>query len=235
MDPSLLVVVVVEGASVVVCNGECLVYNREWDEEDEEVSESDEFLHRLLQLGAAENDLDKIPFYPFARRINGNTSTECNDDGVPVLEVCVECSLLDLFKTPEAETLRTFLLVKVESKESSTIPFLIQVSFFSCGGMTIGLCTSHKIADAATLSTFSNGWASASSVCDQTLVAPELPKPENDCVTRRYVFGASSIATLKNQAGKDDVVQPTRVEAVSALVWKCTTAAASNRRPYVMS
>ncbi|KAK3027570.1 hypothetical protein RJ639_042339 [Escallonia herrerae] len=31
--------------------GECLLYNGEWDEEDEEVPESDEFLHGLLQLG----------------------------------------------------------------------------------------------------------------------------------------------------------------------------------------
>ncbi|KAK2978486.1 hypothetical protein RJ640_003240 [Escallonia rubra] len=207
---------------------------------------------RSLQLKTSLSKL-LVPFYPFAGRINGNASIECNDDGVPFLEARIKCSLLDLLKKPEAETMRTFLPVQVESKESSTIPLLIRVSFFSCGGMAIGICASHKITDASTLSTFINGWASESSVCDKTPVAPEFvisslfPPcdslttlaieliPENDCVTRRFVFGASSIATLKNKAEKDNAVQPTRVEAVSTLLWKCATAAASNKRPSVMT
>jgi shikimate O-hydroxycinnamoyltransferase len=45
------------------------------------------------------------------------------------------------------------------------------------------------------------------------------------CVSRRIVFDASAIASLKAKAASPSVQNPTRVEVVSALLWKCIMAA----------
>lgn len=46
----------------------------------------------------------------------------------------------------------------------------------------------------------------------------------------RYAFDASKIAALKAKAASTSVQQPTRVEAVSALLWKCAVKASSRLR-----
>ena len=43
--------------------------------------------------------------------------------------------------------------------------------------------------------------------------------------SRRFVLNASKISMLKTQAASTDVPQPTLVEAVTALIWKCAMAA----------
>ncbi|PRQ27334.1 putative vinorine synthase [Rosa chinensis] len=45
------------------------------------------------------------------------------------------------------------------------------------------------------------------------------------CVTNRFVFEASAVAKLKEQAATSSLQNPSRVEAVSAFIWKCATAA----------
>ncbi|PRQ36462.1 putative salutaridinol 7-O-acetyltransferase [Rosa chinensis] len=42
-----------------------------------------------------------------------------------------------------------------------------------------------------------------------------------DCAKRRFVFDASNILRLKSKAASAIVPNPTRVEVVSALIWKC--------------
>ena len=56
----------------------------------------------------------------------------------------------------------------------------------------------------------------------------------------RYVFEASKLAELKSKVASKIVEQPTRVESVSALLWKCmSTASRTNRksttRPTIMA
>ncbi|GFY95140.1 hypothetical protein Acr_10g0005250 [Actinidia rufa] len=74
------------------------------------------------------------------------------------------------------------------------------------------------IADAATLTAFINGWASAA-----------LGFPDANVISRRFVFDGSKIAALKAKLTKESVTQPTRVEAVSALLWHSVTAASRSR------
>ncbi|XVF85151.1 hypothetical protein PTKIN_Ptkin17bG0095500 [Pterospermum kingtungense] len=49
-------------------------------------------------------------------------------------------------------------------------------------------------------------------------------------LTRRLVFDASKILMLKAKCASTDVPQPTRVEAVTAILWKCARAAATSNR-----
>ncbi|CAL8150447.1 unnamed protein product [Prunus armeniaca] len=171
-------------------------------------------------------------FYPFAGTIQSNdVSISCNDHEATFFEARVNCT--------------GHLL-------------LVQANFFECGGVAIGLGLniSHKIIDAYTLCKFINSWAAialGSANTDHVVppvefgatasIFPPLdflnsPQPSIDfvkenCITRRYVFDASKIAALKSKAPSAAVPNPTRVEVVSALIWKCVMEASRSNSDFV--
>ncbi|KAF9673706.1 hypothetical protein SADUNF_Sadunf10G0052100 [Salix dunnii] len=181
-------------------------------------------------------------FYPLAGRIKDGVSIECNDFGAVFVESRVSCVLSKFLEKPDAEVLRKFIPVGTESPEALTGSLvLVQANFFACGGLAIGACISHKVADPVTFSTFIKAWAAAAfgSVEDTTVlplfnassVFPtqnlSLAKPaavelmSYKCVTKRVVFDSPKIAALQAKAASESVTCPTRVEAVTALIWKC--------------
>jgi hypothetical protein len=181
-------------------------------------------------------------FYPLAGRIKDGASIECNDLGAVFVESRVSCLLSKFLEKPDAEAIRKFIPVETESPEALTGSLvLVQANFFACGGLAIGVCISHKAADPVTFSTFIKAWAAAAfrSVDDSTVLplfnASSLFPPQNlpltrpaavelmndKCVTKRLVFDASKIAALQAKAVSESVTCPTRVEAVTALIWKC--------------
>ncbi|VVA35324.1 PREDICTED: BAHD acyltransferase [Prunus dulcis] len=187
-------------------------------------------------------------FYPLAGRIKGDAAIECNDDGAEFVEARVKCSLSEIFEHPDAEMLRQFLPVEPESREAGTGTLLrVQVNLFECGGMSIGFSISHKFGDATTLSTFINCWTAAAHDQSNMLMLPKFgaaslfsplnftnsePQPSVEVdkekfITRRFVFDASKIAALQSKVTSSVVPKPTRVEAVSALIWKCKIEASS--------
>ncbi|KAA8540714.1 hypothetical protein F0562_024367 [Nyssa sinensis] len=180
-------------------------------------------------------------FYPLAGRMRGDNLVDCNDQGVDYLEAHVDGQLSDIMKKPEVEVLNQFIPFKNNSaKLSMEQQLAIQVNFFACGGIAIGICISHRIADGLTLSTFIKGWAATARGGETNLVSPSFdsaslfpprdlsrprpaaPTPKERLVTRRFVFEASAIAALKAQVSFGScLLKPTRVEVVSALIWKC--------------
>lgn len=127
---------------------------------------------------------------------------------------------------------------------------VVQINCFACGGIVISVCTCHKIIDATTAFNFVNDWSklnreqeseskstSASLLPYDLLYAGDtifslgnLPKfPEVDfaidktIVCKRFVFEASKIKLLKNLVNFNSrvVENPTRVEVVTALIYKC--------------
>ncbi|KAI3706828.1 hypothetical protein L6452_24820 [Arctium lappa] len=174
-------------------------------------------------------------FYPYAGRINGDAFVDCNDDGIPYSEAIVDCSLSDVLKECDLNLMSQFVPLTEESvNPDHTIPLLVQVSLFKCGGIAIGACSSHKIGDAANFFTFIREWANVS-LNDNPVLVPEftisslfpsinslnfntgIKIPMNEkLVRKRFVFDASSISSLKGQT-----TPSTRVQAVSALIWKC--------------
>ncbi|XP_048328519.2 BAHD acyltransferase At5g47980 [Ziziphus jujuba] len=140
------------------------------------------------------------------------------------------------------------------SKDSTSIPLLqVQASFFECGGLAIGLCMSHKLADAATMSKFISIWAAIAAGHEQPAQTQQLPivefnaasyfpprehlsafkspitisKVPNKCVVKkRYVFDRTNIEALREKAVSQSVKRPSRVEAVTVLIWRCAMAAA---------
>ncbi|OMO81411.1 Transferase [Corchorus olitorius] len=193
-------------------------------------------------------------FYPFAGRIVSNSLIECNDEGVEYIETRVNCHLHDILKQRPHCYSRNKLLPPLYDSITEALTddhciLMVKVNFFECGGMAIGVSISHKVADLFTLSTFINTWAAMaqgngnSNVIDpefgtfSSLFPPmplpnskfQVPKVEN-VATRRLVFDASKISMLKAQAASRDVAQPSRVQAVTGLIWKCAMAAATSNR-----
>lgn len=185
-------------------------------------------------------------FYPLAGKINNDICVECDDViGAKYFEARVNGLLLnDFLSKPETEVLLQFFPIEVESPEAGTGPLLlVQASFFNCGGLAIGICISHKLADASSFSTFINCWAktafgksekalpvpdftSASKLFptfsydhEQQPTAVELKKEKS--ATKRFVFDSSKIASLKSKTASSIVDRPTRVEVVAGLIWRC--------------
>ncbi|KAJ4710092.1 Vinorine synthase-like [Melia azedarach] len=189
--------------------------------------------------------------YPLAGIIKDQTTIECNDGGAEYVEARVNCRLSDILEQPDAFVLRSFLPVEIESIEAETGSLLfVQANFFDCGGVALGVCISHKIGDAATLSTVINSWANAAvdypgpnSAASPLFMASSIFPPLNSriptmnlvrdkYVTRRYVFGSLNISAIKAQATSATVRQPTRVEAVTALIWKCMINITKSTKPF---
>lgn len=130
-----------------------------------------------------------------------------------------------------------------------------QITSFNCGGITIGLCISHRIADASTLSSFVKHWAAtalgdgsspAAPVFNSATLFPPRNTPDftpnshspsvlqplsPNLVTRRFILTPSSIQSLQQEAAANSpIAKPTRVEVVTALVWsRCMAAKGAER------
>ncbi|KAB1203568.1 Vinorine synthase [Morella rubra] len=190
-------------------------------------------------------------FYPFAGRIIDNLSIDCSDEGgVDYLEARVNCILVDYLNQPDPASLLKFLAREGSWKEPSEGDpvAMVQVNIFACGGIAIGVLVCHMIADGTAMSVFLKGWAATArkachAVCpnfeapsifiqseaypkEATMMALTTPFLRfGKCTTRRIAFDASAIASLQANASSSSVRNPTRVEVVSALLWKCITAA----------
>ncbi|KAL0307402.1 UNVERIFIED_CONTAM: Stemmadenine O-acetyltransferase [Sesamum angustifolium] len=99
-------------------------------------------------------------YYPLAGRIRENSWVDCNDAGAEYVEAWFNnVQLSDVIEKSGTEELKQY--VPVEPCGGGDVPLAVQVSFFSCGGTAIGLCLSHRVADAMSLVTFINAWAAA--------------------------------------------------------------------------
>lgn len=195
-------------------------------------------------------------FYPLAGRIKNESSVDCNDEGVDFSEARVNCCLVDVLDKPDSGSLAQFLPCDLDSTKSASGSILaIQINLFNCGAVAIGVCMSHKIADGSTLSTFINSWALLTSNInvhiDPTFIAgsifpsrdlsmmPKISIAQGKCITKRFVFDAANIKTLKERVLYKGIDKPTRIESISALIWKCAMVASRVRygsfRPSILT
>ncbi|XP_016648487.1 PREDICTED: BAHD acyltransferase At5g47980-like [Prunus mume] len=187
-------------------------------------------------------------FYPLAGEFQYNVSISCNDHGAAFFDAQVNCPISNILDKPDLG-----MLWKLLPSGHTSYLLQVQANFFECGGLAIGVNISHKVADASTMSKFINSWAAiafgSASTSDYVVppaeygVAASLfppvdflnrpPTPSGSansgikekCITRRFLFDASKIAALKSKAATTTVPNPTRVEVVSALIWKCAAEA----------
>ena len=83
--------------------------------------------------------------------------------------------MYDFLEHPKIESLNQFLPCYPFRKEPNPIEaaqLAIQVNIFDCGGITIGVCMSHKITDVITMSAFLKSWAATAGGPCNKLVHP---------------------------------------------------------------
>ncbi|KAK6115694.1 hypothetical protein DH2020_007963 [Rehmannia glutinosa] len=203
------------------------------------INDHDSFISQTTQQLKLSLSVILTRFYPLAGRVNGGgRSINCNDQGATTYQIFSE--------NPDQNLPRHLLPCEItwdaEQCPDSTAA-LIQVNYFDCGGVAIGIVFWHKIGDAMTMGNFLNSWAnttrgSREPICPNYIAQSMFPYKEEmpnqsgslaailktgKSVMRRYVFDKMSISKLKAKSGA--VERPSRVEVVSALIWKCFMAA----------
>ncbi|KAM0040047.1 putative alcohol O-acetyltransferase [Helianthus debilis subsp. tardiflorus] len=170
-------------------------------------------------------------FYPLAGTIKDDFSIDCDDAGARYATMRVDTSLPEFLKHLDLGLINGLLPC--------------DPTFDGLGVVELVLCISHKILDGTALATFVKCWASIHR--ENARLVPDLTVrflPATDsrlrdssmamwaslikfgkCSTGRFVFDRFAITKLKAEAGRNGVQQPTRVEVVSALLWKCVMAA----------
>ncbi|EOY22400.1 3'-N-debenzoyl-2'-deoxytaxol N-benzoyltransferase, putative [Theobroma cacao] len=204
---------------------------------------------RSLQL---KESLSKtlVHFYTFAGRLSESFSIDCNDNGATYIEAQVAIDMSVVLKEPEIDLLLQLLPCDPHenlAEPSAQVVLSIQVNYFACGGMAICVCVHHAVADASAVATFLQSWAAVA--CGANLTDTEtfdctslFPRQDlsgfwevleenkdliirEDVVTTRFLFDRSKIDVLRDEIGNgSSLYRPTRVEAVSALIWNAMVA-----------
>ncbi|KAF9605178.1 hypothetical protein IFM89_014291 [Coptis chinensis] len=186
-------------------------------------------------------------FYPLGGKVVDNDTIDCDDSGVEYWETEIKSRLDEFLSNPVADEVDQLLPTYLHCRMSTETQLQIQVSTFECGGMAIGARISHKVADAATLCSFVNTWATKTSGTNKAVtprfVSAALFPPRQvsqfapsdvglpvqpRLVSKRFVFDSSDITLLKAKSAV--TLHPTRVQVVTALMWKCLMNASSKLR-----
>ncbi|CAH8362880.1 unnamed protein product [Eruca vesicaria subsp. sativa] len=212
---------------------------------------SSEMVSRRLKISLSKT---LTRFYPLAGRIE-DVSLNCNDEGAVFTEARTDLLLSDFLKNNQLllDSLGEFLPLTAPEESAGSWPLLsVKVSFFGSGsGVAVTLAISHKICDASSMLTFAQDWAATTAKGGPVAVvtAPQFaettiypsphrmqPPPMEDAaplfepsvkwVINRFIFKSSKISDLKRKAASESVPVPTRVEAISSLIWRCARNAA---------
>ncbi|KAL5578480.1 hypothetical protein UlMin_020179 [Ulmus minor] len=165
-------------------------------------------------------------FYPLNGRLKEKT-IDCDDEGAQYFEAKFKGHLSTFQEQPEPETLKRFLPAEIFSPTAGTRPLLlVQATLFDCGGLAIGICMSHKLADATTVGIFLKSWAATSNgqahqILPDLNAASYFPPKDVSLKGAKVELSKSQSAV----AASSSVQRPTRAEVVTALIWKCAMAA----------
>ncbi|GMP68639.1 hypothetical protein CsSME_00028192 [Camellia sinensis var. sinensis] len=198
-------------------------------------------------------------FYPLAGRLRDNLLVDCNDDGVDFVEARVinNFHLSNFLDRPKLKVIDHLALPEPTDYYKTPL-LLVQVNFFPCNGVVVTVKMSHKIADGFSIGIFMKGWSdialgSPDAIVPDFNAASSRFPPRDDIpvisltfknitqkvVKKRLVIDALKIASLKAKTESESLQKPTRVEVITALVWKCAVAASRSRfgrspRPYAL-
>ncbi|KAL2230534.1 UNVERIFIED_CONTAM: Vinorine synthase [Sesamum indicum] len=187
-------------------------------------------------------------FYPLAGRIEDDFVVDCCDAGVEFIEARLNGQLMDAIQEPDVEDVKQYLPLDPTTDKVTTL-VAVQTTFFDCGGVAVGLCFSHKIADFTSIMVFINAWAAtfrgdtefSRFSFDLASYFPSRDSRVSDFfrflqsdekqTAKRFVFDKEKLAALKQIATSLSVKNPTRVEVVSVFFWKHFMEVAKSRNP----
>ncbi|KAK9052176.1 hypothetical protein SSX86_028804 [Deinandra increscens subsp. villosa] len=179
-------------------------------------------------------------YYPFAGRFLAThvPQIDCNDQGVEFLEASSDSRLGDFIRRKELdETIDRLIPHSALGNNPKLVK--VQLNHLSCGGVAMVVSISHKVADGYTVGKFINHWATVtrggspknptfiSSKCNTKVSEFDLNGTQNlvKYAVRRFVFPNSKLNELKNKVNVS--LNPTRVEILSSLIYKCAVGAAT--------
>ncbi|KAL3745953.1 hypothetical protein ACJRO7_014969 [Eucalyptus globulus] len=119
-----------------------------------------------------------LSLYPLGGRVKGNAGIDCDDEGALYLEAKAHFELSKVLSYPDIDQLQQFLPFspyRVSTNNEDQVIVGVQANFFDCGGIRIGICISHKIANGASVFAFLN----AQSAIANNLKASELFQPKD--------------------------------------------------------
>ncbi|KAI7737763.1 hypothetical protein M8C21_013258 [Ambrosia artemisiifolia] len=184
-------------------------------------------------------------YYPLAGRfVAPNFSApqiDCNDQGVEFFEASNDSQLSDFILKKDVDETMDQLIPSYQVGGYKNHPFLaeVQLTRFGCGGAAVVVSMSHKVGDGFTMGSFINHWAAVarggspknptflSSKCKFKI--PEFDLKGGDeakYAIKRFVFPNSKLNELKKKVNVT-VVNPTRVEVLSSLIFSCSVSAAT--------
>ncbi|KAK9052179.1 hypothetical protein SSX86_028807 [Deinandra increscens subsp. villosa] len=176
-------------------------------------------------------------YYPLAGRFLATpvSQIDCNDQGVEFFEASSDSRLRDLILKKELDETINQLISNYKLSNNPNL-VEVQLNHLSCGGVALVVSISHKVVDGYTMVNFINHWANftrGGSPKSPTFLSSKsdmkLPEIEGTntvkYATRRFVFPNSKLNELKNKVNV--LVNPTRVELLSSLIFKCAVSAAT--------
>ncbi|XP_074266384.1 stemmadenine O-acetyltransferase-like [Silene latifolia] len=170
------------------------------------------------------NSLSKtlVQFYPLAGRVVGNSSIDCNDEGVEFYEADVLASLVEVIANPDPEELIRLSPYAPNAPVSNNISLVTAVQEFLI--MLDKLFTFDSASFLPPLDL--NG-----------IYDHESPICKEKIVTRRLVFNKEKLDELKKKADDGHKASPlSRVAVVSAFLWiKLMKIARAKPKPPKMS
>ncbi|XP_030511175.2 shikimate O-hydroxycinnamoyltransferase [Cannabis sativa] len=141
--------------------------------------------HNFFDSNILKEALSKVlvPFYPVAGRLvassteSGRVDIDCNGEGVLFVEAETN-SLVDDFGDFKPSPKLKSLVPSVEySKGISSYPLLlVQITYFKCGGVSIGVAIEHHVIDGVSAIHFLNSWSDIASGIEQLKTPPFLDR-----------------------------------------------------------
>ncbi|MED6217301.1 hypothetical protein PIB30_016490 [Stylosanthes scabra] len=191
-------------------------------------------------------------YYPFCGRFkctpsSSSISIDCNDEGVPYIESKFSKNLSDILNGPQSEMQELLPFYPYNEHCDKQESMAVKLSEFQCGGVALGVCLSHKIADGETTASFLNAWAKTAKGLLNEVEPPQMDASlifpsrgiewalnslkvigggvgnNEKLVTRCFLFNAMDLSRLRVRFGSFNA---TRVEAVTTLIWKSAIQAA---------
>ncbi|PIA45899.1 hypothetical protein AQUCO_01600269v1 [Aquilegia coerulea] len=123
---------------------------------------SSNFFDADLLRGALSKVL--VPFYPVAGRLkkdrNGRLEIECNGEGALFVEAYTESNIVDLGDFEPSMELMQLIPSLGKGQDIFSSPLmLLQVTYFNCGGVSLGVAAQHTVLDGIAGTQFINSWA----------------------------------------------------------------------------
>ncbi|KAK0601093.1 hypothetical protein LWI29_034558 [Acer saccharum] len=176
-------------------------------------------------------------YYPLVGIVNENF-IDCKNGGVLLFEAQVNCHLSQFLQNQNPDK----FVNKFLPNDINNLVLAIQLNFFNCGGIAIGVRMSHKVADGSSITTFMKNWAETARnsninnvgpkivgttifpPMDKTFANPSEYPPKKNVLSKRFMFSNSNISALQEKyvatsGTESSKTYPSRYKTLTSFLW----------------